>query len=96
MAEICENVNFSYSRIVKLLREGHTLLIRSLAGCALATFGYNNKTNQISIATAISSTSDEADRLPLSFGDFTDLLGSDNIFIRCNAAFEVAINIKQF
>jgi hypothetical protein len=97
MNEIRHNTTLGYANLISLLRQADLpLAVRSLAGCALAAFGYNNKINQADIADAVAETRVSNRQLlkPLYFADFKPLLQcDDDDAIRCQAAFQVHLFI---
>ena len=73
-----QHLQFSYVRLLTHLYSKDKD-VRLLAGAALATFAYNNMTQQQLIANEGG----------IKFNCFVDFLQSDDEFLRCNAAFQV-------
>ena len=79
LAEVQENLDFSYVRILKMLYSQNEL-VRLLAGAALAAFAYNSLANQKEIAL----------QGGVRFNCFVPFLQSVDEYYRCNAAFQVS------
>lgn len=80
--EINGTIDFSYVRILKMMYAQDDV-VRLLAGSALATFAYNNINQQKEIA----------EQGGVRFNCFIPFLQSSDEFYRCNAAFQVMIEI---
>ncbi|XP_064641312.1 ankyrin and armadillo repeat-containing protein-like isoform X2 [Lineus longissimus] len=80
LEEIHKSVDFSYVRILKMMY--HTKpLVRLMAGSALATFAYNNISQQREIA----------EQGGVRFSCFIPFLESSDEYYRCNAAYQVVV-----
>ena len=73
-----QHLEFSYTRVMKHLYS-EDKAVRLLAGAALATFAYNNMTQQQIIAAEGG----------VRFSCFEKFLQSEEEYLRCNAAFQV-------
>ncbi|XP_059154242.1 ankyrin and armadillo repeat-containing protein-like isoform X2 [Physella acuta] len=80
LEEILKNGDFSYVRILKMLYSSQAI-VQLLAGSALATFAYNNLTQQKEIDQ----------QGGIRFNCFVPFLKSDDEYYRCNAAFQVVV-----
>lgn len=79
-----QHLKFSYTRLLThLYSRDHS--VRLLAGAALATFAYNNMTQQQLIANEGG----------VRFSCFVEFLQSDDEFLRCNAAFQVLVQLQN-
>lgn len=78
--DLRQNLDFSLVRVINMLYSKDEEL-RSIAGSSLATFAFNNATNQKAIVK------DGGVR----FSCFLPLLRSSNEFYRCNAAFQIVV-----
>ncbi|XP_067933581.1 ankyrin and armadillo repeat-containing protein-like [Watersipora subatra] len=75
-----QHLQFSYVRILTHLYSEDSA-VRVLAGAALATFAYNNMTQQQMIAAEGG----------VRFSCFADFLQSSDEYLRCNTAFQVVV-----
>lgn len=73
-----QHLEFSYTRVMKHLYS-EDKAVRLLAGAALATFAYNNMSQQQIIAAEGG----------VKFSCFEKFLQSEEEYLRCNAAFQV-------
>jgi len=73
-----QHIEFSYIRVLKLLYSTDKT-VQLLAGAALATFAYNNMSQQQLIAAEGG----------VRFSGFVSFLQSEDEYLRCNAAFQV-------
>lgn len=79
---------FDIAQLVGLLNGSNDIGVQLLAGEALATYAYNNLTNQRSMMAAISG---KGQGQALKFDVYRRrLLKSEDELIRCNAAFQVS------
>lgn len=79
-----QHLEFSYTRLLQLLYS-RDKVVRLLASATLATFAYNNISQQQLIASEGG----------VRFSRFVEFLQSDEEYIRCNAAFQVSVGCQS-